>query len=161
MNIDQQVARLQRLPINQLREAFSEAHGYDTRSGNKAWLIKRIAWRLQANAEGDLTERARRRAAQLACDADLRQHPPRPRTRSSPATQTTPAQPITHDDPRLPPPGSTITRVYKGQTIVVHVRGDGFLLDDNLYPSLSAVAKAITGSHCNGFHFFRLGKEAR
>jgi hypothetical protein len=39
------------------------------------WLVKRIAWRMQALAEGDLSERARRRAAELANDADLRLSP--------------------------------------------------------------------------------------
>jgi hypothetical protein len=44
---------------------------------NKSWLIKRIAWRLQALAEGDLSERARQRAKELANDADLRLSPPK------------------------------------------------------------------------------------
>jgi hypothetical protein len=39
-----------------------------------------LAWRLQALAEGDLSERTRRRAAELAQDADLRLTPPRPGT---------------------------------------------------------------------------------
>jgi hypothetical protein len=50
--------------------------GEATRAGNKSWLIKRIAWRLQALAEGDLSERARQRAKELANDADLRLSPP-------------------------------------------------------------------------------------
>jgi Protein of unknown function (DUF2924) len=33
---------------------------------------------------------------------------------------------------------------------------NGFAYKDSTYCSLSAVAKAITGSHCNGFLFFRL-----
>ena len=37
----------------------------------------------------------------------------------------------------------------------VQVLTDGFAYAGRVYPSLSAVAKAITGSHCNGFHFFR------
>src|SRR5580704_15166471 len=39
---------------------------------NHAHLFRRIAWRLQALAEGDLTTRARERALALAADADLR-----------------------------------------------------------------------------------------
>ena len=58
-------------------------------------------------------------------------------------------------DDRLPPPGSLITRVYKGETLQVHVRVDGLEFEGQLYRSLSAVAKAITGSHCNGFLFFK------
>ena len=39
--------------------------------------------------------------------------------------------------------------------VQVKIRADGFEHDGQVYPSLSAVAKAITGSHCNGFLFFR------
>jgi hypothetical protein len=34
-----------------------------------------------------------------------------------------------------------------------------FEFEGDVYKSLSAVAKAITGQHCNGYYFFRLGKE--
>jgi hypothetical protein len=40
-------------------------------------VFRRVAWRLQARAEGDLSERARQRAAELADDADLRLRAPR------------------------------------------------------------------------------------
>jgi Protein of unknown function (DUF2924) len=39
----------------------------------------------------------------------------------------------------------------------VRVLADGFEYEGEAFPSLSAVAKAITGSHCNGFRFSRLG----
>ena len=45
--------------------------GESTKTGNRTHLIKRIAWRLQALAEGDLSERARRLALEIANDADL------------------------------------------------------------------------------------------
>jgi hypothetical protein len=38
------------------------------------------------------------------------------------------------------------------------VLADGFEYAGQVYASLSAVAKAITGSHCNGYLFFRLGQ---
>ena len=53
-------------------------------------------------------------------------------------------------------PGTVLTRPYKGVNLQVLVLPDGFVYADTIYPSLSAVAKAITGSHCNGFLFFRL-----
>ena len=62
-------------------------------------------------------------------------------------------------DRRLPQPGSLITRLYKGQTLQVEVLPAGFAYQGTVYASLSAVAKAITGSHCNGFLFFRLHHE--
>lgn len=58
-------------------------------------------------------------------------------------------------DPRLPP-GGQITRKYKGRTITVTILADGFEYLGDRYRSLSAVAKAITGSHMNGFRFFKL-----
>jgi hypothetical protein len=77
LNIVKEVAALQRLNVKQLRGRYAEVFGETTNANNKAWLVKRIAWRLQALAEGDLSERARRRAAELANDADLRMNPPR------------------------------------------------------------------------------------
>ena len=155
VNIVSEVATLERLSVGQLRQRFAELFGEATLASNRTWLIKRIAWRLQALAEGDLSERARRRAAELARDADLRLNPPRSKTTPTPS----PPEPISVPapvDPRLPPPGTILTRPYKGQRVQVQVLTDGFAYAGHVYPSLSAVAKAITGSHCNGFLFFRL-----
>ncbi|MBX3356691.1 MAG: DUF2924 domain-containing protein, partial [Phycisphaeraceae bacterium] len=134
--------------------------GEQARSRHRQYLIRRIAWRIQANAEGGLTERALRLADELANDADVRVTPPRPSSgrvsesvRPRPTERDLPA----HHDPRLPRPGNAIVRDYKGRRLVVNVLDDGFEWDGVRYPSLSAVAKAITGSHLNGFRFFGLG----
>jgi hypothetical protein len=63
-------------------------------------------------------------------------------------------------DHRLPPPGSIITRPYKGESLQVKVLDHGFEFEGEVFSSLSAVAKKITGQHMNGFLFFRLRKEA-
>jgi hypothetical protein len=152
LNILHEVAALQRLTIGQLRQRFAEVFGEATVASNRTWLVKRITWRLQALAEGDLSERARRRAAELARDADLRLNPPRRKTITVAPEPVSEPAPI---DLRLPPPGTILTRPYKGQQLHVQVLTDGFAYAGTVYPSLSAVAQAITGSHCNGFHFFR------
>jgi hypothetical protein len=164
LNIAKEVAALKRLTVQELRARYAEVFGEETR-GNKPWLVKRIAWRLQALAEGDLSERARRRAAELANDADLRILPPRtiPLAVAAPERTKTAALPVKADT-RLPVPGSILTRIYKGETLQVQVLADGFEFEGQRYKSLSAVAKAITGSHTNGFLFFRdalNGKENR
>ena len=64
LDIDHEICALQRLTVGQLRERYAAVFGETTRVGNKPWLVKRIAWRLQAQAEGDLSERARRSAAE-------------------------------------------------------------------------------------------------
>ena len=154
LNLVNEVAALRRLSVGQLRQRFAELFGETTKASNRTWLIKRIIWRMQALAEGDLSERARRRAAELARDADLRLNPPQNK-----ANTTTPPPQDVHVpapvDPRLPPPGTILTRPYKGQLVQVQVLTDGFAYAGRVYASLSAVAKAITGSHTNGFLFFR------
>jgi DUF2924 family protein len=60
-----------------LRARYAEVFGEPTNARHKQWLVKRIIWRLQSLAEGDLTERARRRASELANDADLRRKAPK------------------------------------------------------------------------------------
>ena len=132
----------------------------ETRASNKPWLVKRIAWRLQSLEEGDISDRARQRAAELANHADVRLSPPKAKPTPPAAAERTKTASIamSHDN-RLPLPGSILTRNYKGQTVQVKVLAKGFEFEGEVYKSLSAVAKAITGQHCNGYYFFRLGKE--
>jgi len=152
LNIVNEVAALRRLSVAQLRQRFAELFGEASNASNRTWLTKRIVWRMQALAEGDLSERARQRAAQLARDADLRLNAPQKKANSTTTQPVSIAAPI---DQRLPPPGTILTRPYKGQLVQVQVLTDGFAYAGRIYPSLSAVAKTITGSHTNGFHFFR------
>ena len=157
LNITKEVAVMKRLPMRELREWYAEAFGETTQVNNRVWLVRRIAWRLQARAEGDLSERARRRAEELADDADLRLSPP-PGPTAAPAV---PANPPPPTGSRLPLPGSVLTRTYKGETLQVKVlEGGAFEFEGEVFRSLSAVAKKITGSHCNGYLFFKVGKEA-
>ena len=55
-------------------------------------------------------------------------------------------------------PGTKLTREYKGRTIVVTVLNDGYEFEGERYKSLSAIAKAVTGTHWNGHLFFGLRK---
>lgn len=158
VNVGKEVAAMQRMTMKELRARYAEAFGETTNANNKAWLLKRIAWRLQALAEGDLSERARRRAAELANDADLRLSPPRGKPSDSAADRTVTA-PFEAGNGRLPMPGTIITRDYKGKKLEVKVLPMGFEFEGEVFKSLSALAKAITGQHCNGYAFFRLGKD--
>lgn len=161
VNIGKEISRLPNMSPKQLRAKYLEVFGEPTRSGNKQHLVKRVAWRMQALAEGDLSERARRRATELACDADVRTtrpKPPPPSPDGSGLTKTVKA--VFSDDDRLPVPGTEITREYKGRMLRITVMPNGFEYEGEVYRSLSAVAKAITGTHANGYQFFRLGDYA-
>ena len=154
-----EIAEVGKSPIRQLRARYAELFGEPTFSGNRVWLVKRIAWRLQAIAEGDLSERARRRVEEIANDADIRLSAPAAKRILLPGSLSASEQ-ADDADGRLPPPGATLVREYKGRKHEVTVLAQGFEFGGKAYRSLSAVAKAITGSHCNGFQFFRLNQEA-
>src|SRR5580692_2362387 len=115
-----EIAALKKLAVGDLKNKYAEVFRETTRASNKPWLIKRIAWRIQALAEGDLSERARQRAAELANDADLRLIPPKEAKPQQPSAMTperTVAAPVHFSlDQRLPPPGAVLTRLYKGES---------------------------------------------
>lgn len=68
---------LRQMKVGALRAKYREIFGEDSRSSNKQFLFRRIARRLQAQAEGDLSERARRRITEIADETDLRARAPR------------------------------------------------------------------------------------
>lgn len=148
------------MTVDQLRGKFAEVFGEGTNSRNKAWMIKRIAWRMQANVYGGLSERALARARELANFADLRLMAPRqPRTAANAGDGTKAAQ--AKATPSITfLPGTMLTREYKGRTTRVIAMDDGFECEGKRYKSLTAIAKAITGKHWNGFHFFGLRQKA-
>ena len=142
--VDVEFEALQQLPVSKLHERFESVYGETPRSRNKVWLVRKILWRLQSLKDGGLSERALLRAAELAVESDVRLMP------------ATKPEHTSHDE-RLPLTGQSLMRNYKGLHIVVNITPEGFEYDGNRYRSLSAVAKVITGSHCNGYRFFRLG----
>jgi len=156
-DIAKQVEALRDMTLAELQERYQEVFEEPTTSRHKIHLQKRIAWRLQANAEGGLSERALRRVEELANEADLRMLAPK----DSKGLALAPGRTVigrispTHDR-RLPMPGAVLTREYRGRTIRVTVLDAGFEYDGTMYRSLTAVARAITGTHWNGYHFFAL-----
>jgi hypothetical protein len=142
---------LRQQSVGQLRVKYLEVFGQQSRSNHKQFLVRRIAWRLQANAEGDLSERARQRASALAEEADLR-------IRAPESFLNPLSSPIGNRlrDPRLPAPGTWLSRQFQGQTVSAEVLEKGFRYQERVYRSLSAVARQVTGVQWNGFAFFAL-----
>lgn len=153
--ITKQIHDLQRMSVGELRLKYREVYGEDTRSGNKDWLWKRIAWRIQELSYGSLSERAKRRASEIADEADLRMRVPKNAFDAAMKGMVTVTGRLPRDK-RIPMPGTAINRVYKGEMHTVTVLDKGFEYDSKMYKTLSAVARAITGSHWNGFKFFDL-----
>ena len=159
--MEQTVAALGRMTVGQLREKYLDVFGEPSRSGNRDFLFKRIAWRVQSLAEGTLSERAKRRAEELARDADVRLTVPRPPKQAATAPVAAPPAPKATAQDRLPLPGTVLTRKYRGRQVETKVLPYGFEYEGQVYSSLSAVAKAVTGSHWNGHLFFGLTTHKR
>jgi hypothetical protein len=127
---------------------------------DKQFLFRRIAWRLQARSEGDLSERARRRAAETADEGDVRLRAPKDfvtgRVVDSPLATT---RRQLRRDCRLPRASTILTRQYHGQSVVVHVGDDDFEYQGRHYRSLSAIAREVTGTRWNGLAFFHLTEQ--
>jgi Protein of unknown function (DUF2924) len=157
-----EIENLRRASLASLREKFREVFQEETRSRHREHLFRRIAWRLQALAEGDLSERARGRAQQIAQDASLRTVAPREFfTVGGERVQTTPSDRNRREqDSRLPLPGVLLSRKWKGRNILVEVLAKGFRYENRHYASLSAIAVAITGTRWNGLAFFGLTRPA-
>jgi hypothetical protein len=160
-SLQSEVLALAHMTPAELREKHLAVFGEPTRSGNKEFLRKRLAWRIQSLAEGGLSERARRRAEELARDADIRTTAPRTPEVTTGAVTRSVAVPVAATGGRLPLPGAVLTREYRGKLIEVRVLPKGFEWDGTVYRSLSAVAKAVTGSHWNGHLFFGLRNGAK
>src|SRR5687768_11174542 len=129
--VNQRIAALRQMGPTQLREQYLALFGEPTKSGNREFLFKRIAWRVQAQAEGGLSERAKRRAEELARDEALRTTIPRPHPPAGGGRTVTLAVPVMRaavgvGRDRPPVPGTVLTRHYKGRHVAVTVLADGF-----------------------------------
>lgn len=153
--VRKQIEALGDLTVPELRERYAEVFGEETRSRHRRFLIKRICWGLQAQEEGGLSEKALKRARELARDSDLRLLAPNPaRPGKTVRGRISPSQ-----DPRLPMPGVILTRTFKGRIITCAILEQGFDFEGKVFRSLSAVARAATGVQWNGYAFFGLDRK--
>ena len=122
--------------------------------------MKRIAWRLQARAEGGLSDRARRLALEIADEADLRIRAPEGFFTEGTSHQAGPPTDRSklRRDWRLPAPGAVLTRQFDNRRVVVTVLENGFEYQSRRYRSLSAIAREVTGTRWNGLLFFGLAE---
>jgi hypothetical protein len=157
-NVPAQLAALDAMSVNELTQKYRELYGEPTRSRNKDYLRKRLAWRIQENAEGGLSERSVSKIIELGDQLPERW---RMRQATSQVEACSIAPPAANArDPRLPPIGAVLTRSHNGASHHVTVLADGFTYDGEHYKTLSAIARHITGTAWNGFSFFGLKANA-
>ena len=149
-----ELVELRKLPVEELRARYLTLFGEETKSRNKRYLFKRIAYRLQELKYGGLTAAARARAEALAAQAPLRRRLPDGAAEELASF----AQPH-RLDPRLPPPGTVLRRTYQGVEHEVAVLEDGFEYHGERFTNLSVIATKIAGTRWNGYGFFHLLKK--
>ncbi len=141
--------------IADLREEFCRILGYSTTSRSRTFLIRKILWGRQMQKEGDICETAKKRALEIADERDLHFRTRRAKRKGQSSASKTSKFPVGRDS-RLPIPGAILSRSYQGKEIQVLVLEQGFEFDGKRYPSLSAIARQITGTRWNGYGFFNL-----
>lgn len=137
-----QIAQLPQLPMDKLWALWDDL--FDRRPGHhqRTYLESRIAYRLQERAFGGLSSHVRRKLEQIGQTGVVPSHKRR-------------------DDTELVP-GTNLVREYNGLTYRVTVLDDArFELDGRAFKSLSAVARAITGTSYSGPVFFGLKPTSR
>jgi hypothetical protein len=153
--LSQHIDQLRHLTTGQLQLKYRELFGQPSHSNHKDYLFRRVAWRMQAVAEGGFSERAREHAREIATDADLRLCAPKKLIETQPAVRV--ANASRQLDPRVPPPGTQLIKRYKDETLTVTVLENGYQYGERVYKSLSAIARQVTGTQWNGYLFFSLG----
>lgn len=152
-DITEKLAELESMTVGQLAAKYQDLFGRPSRSRNKGYLKKQIAWRIQELAEGGLSERAQQRIAELMPEAPAILNSMGRKNRRS---QTAAGAPARDRDSRLPGPGTILERQFGGRSHRVLVLPDGFEYEGQVYRSLSYVARVITGTRWNGFTFWGL-----
>lgn len=143
------------MTVAELRVEWERLYGEPTRSRNRDYLWRRLAWKVQELAHGGLSSPAKARLDAIAPDPFTRAPTPR---RGGPCPAPTP---IRRRNTGVPSPGTVLIRVYHGRELRLLVLDDGFEYEGQRFGSLSEAARHVTGSRWNGRLFWGLTKRKR
>ncbi|MBE7449150.1 MAG: DUF2924 domain-containing protein [Kofleriaceae bacterium] len=160
-DLTDELAALSTMSSRDLARRLAELTGQTVRTNNRDYLMRAVATVIQERAEPYPKDGIARRVAELGDEVPLRW-----RMRAKPVQIVAPAKDkrderaLLERDPRLPAPGTRLTRRYRGQDHEVEVGEDSFTYQGRRYKSLSHVARTITQRQWNGFQFFGLTQGA-
>ncbi len=161
-SVIRRIHRLQEMTVGELRVEWQKLYGEPTRSRNRDYLCRRLAWRVQELAHGGLSDAAKAKIEELTPDSFTRARTPQNGNGVAPTGDHDQHQHRGHRDARLPSPGTVITKSYKGRELRVTVRDSGFEFEGTIHTSLTALAKEITGcKSISGWLFFGLTQRKR
>ncbi|TKB07875.1 DUF2924 domain-containing protein [Desulforhopalus sp. IMCC35007] len=139
-----QMALLQSMSLEQLREKWLDLYGEEPPHYKKQFLIKRLAYRIQELFYGGLSEQANVHLQQAA--------------KEDPVATVNRRIPEERKSNEAILPGTRLVRVWNDRRYEVIVLADGYEFEGRTFRSLSAVAREITGTRWNGKVFFGLKK---
>ena len=132
------------MSVNELKTEWQALFDAPAPNNSRTFLEGRLAYRIQELTYGGPDKQTRRLLDLLADEVD--------------GTLTRKAQIA---DPRNPVVGTKLIREWDGVAHTVTVLREGFDWDGRRLKSLSAVARAITGTRWNGYRFFGLRERKR
>lgn len=133
-DIEAKVQTLDGLGLSALRSIWAEHFGPPPKLRSVDLLRLMLAWRLQADVLGGLDRKTCRTLASCG--------------------------PVSPEGSALGD-GAILRRDWRGRRIEVVIEAGGFRWENKLYPSLSAIARAATGTRWNGPKFFGLREGVR
>lgn len=147
--LQSEIEKLENATFEQIQEKYLELFkAKEMPCNNKSYLLKRIIYKLQELEYGGLSKEAKDKIEELTKEFDpINNIALRP---------SIPKERVLLRDRRLPIPGTVIIKEYKGNNFQVKVLEKGFEYNGKIFKSLTAVVKAITGAHWNGYLFFNL-----
>ena len=139
-----QLAALRKMSVVELKQRWETLFGTPAPNNSRSYLEVRLGNRIQELMLGGLSRDTRRVLDLLVKELEGKN------TRKAIMT-----------DPRKPIPGTRLLREWDGAEHSVTVLRDGFDWQGRKFKSLSAVARAITGTQWNGYRFFGLREAGR
>jgi hypothetical protein len=138
------LAALKAMSVNELKAEWQALFDAPAPNNSRTFLEGRLAYRIQELTYGGPDKQTRRLLDLLADEVE--------------GTLTRKAQIA---DPRNPVVGTKLIREWNGVAHTVTVLREGFDWEGRRYKSLSAVARAVTGTRWNGYRFFGLRAATR
>ncbi|EKE45233.1 hypothetical protein OCGS_0663 [Oceaniovalibus guishaninsula JLT2003] len=142
--IPARLAALKYMSVPQLKSEWQTIFATPAPNNSRAFLESRLAYRIQELTYGG-PDRETRRMLDLLADE----------------VSGTPTRKSQIADPRNPVVGTRLIREWNGVEHTITVLRDGFEWQGRPYKSLSAIARAITGTRWNGYRFFGLRERKR
>ncbi|ACI97487.1 putative bacteriophage-related protein [Rhodospirillum centenum SW] len=138
------LAALKEMTVNEMKAEWRRLFGADAPNNSRPFLEMRLAWRIQELSYGGPSRETVRLLDALADELHGK-----------------PGRKALIADPRKPVAGTRLVREWDGVEHTVTVLRDGFEFEGRKYKSLSAIARAITGTRWNGWRFFGLREIGR